>query len=276
MTGQGTSDFYALSSIARRFAVIAACATLFVMFCAANWRDVLRGLPEKAEQAYMQEDYERALQLYQEAQARNPDSDTLTYNLGNTLYKLGRYQDAAGQFGRILEKDSVAIAPQAIYNMGNSLFKMGQETQNQEFLNNALDAFKHSIIRDPSNEDSKYNYELTRRLIQQQEQQQNQDKQDKDKDQDQDQNKDQNQEGKDQQQDEQQQEQKDQQDKQEQQSQQQPAQQQQQEEQQPKPGEMSEQEAEKILQALIQMEKEAREQQDKKKQPATGAKGPDW
>jgi tetratricopeptide (TPR) repeat protein len=250
--------------------VLSACTAVFSLFCAANWQDMLRSIPEKAEQAYTKEDYDKALKLYQEAQTRNPDSDTLAYNLGNTLYKLGKYDEAARQFGKILEKDSAAIAPKAIYNMGNSLFKMGQETQNQEFLQNALEAFKHSIISDPQDEDSKYNYELTRRLIREQEQQQqqqqkNQDKQDHDKKQ-QDQQQQQNQDQKQDQNEDQKQ----------QQARQQQADQQEQQEQQPRQGEMSEQEAEKILQALIQMEKEAREDQEKKQQAASSSKGRDW
>ncbi len=265
---------------------LALCVGLFMLFCAAGWRDLFRSLPEEAEQAYRQENYEQALQHYQEAQTRNPDSDTLAYNLGNTLYQLGRYQDAAGQFGKILEKDSTTLSSQSIYNMGNSLFEMGRAGNDQQILNQALEAFKRSIINDPDDEDSKYNYELTRRLIQQQEQQQQQKQDDKkqydkkqdDKQQDDKQQQDQNQ---DQQQDKQQQqdnekpkEQENKPDKQQQPQQQEQEQQQQQP--QPQPGEMSEEEAEKILQALMQMEKDAREAEQKKKAPAVGSKGRDW
>ncbi len=272
---------------ARGFLSIALCASIFTLFCAASWKDVFRSLPEEAEQAYRKEDFEKALQFYQEAQTRNPDSDTLAYNLGNTLYKLGRYQDAAGQFGKIMENDSTTLSPRTIYNMGNSLFEMGRAGGDQQMLNQALEAFKHSIITDPSDEDSKYNYELTHRLIQQQEQQQNQQQQQNDDNKDQDdkqqqdqqqQQQDQNQEQQDKQQqnEEQQKEEKDKQDQQQPQPQQQDQQEEQQQQPQPKPGEMSEEEAEKILQALMQMEKDAQEDEQKKKVPAAGSKGRDW
>ncbi len=270
---------------------LALCVGLFMLFCAAGWRDLFRSLPEQAEQAYRQENYEKALQHYQEAQTRNPDSDTLAYNLGNTLYRLGRYQDAAGQFGKILEKDSTALSSQSVYNMGNSLFEMGRANNDQQMLNQALDAFKRSIINNPDDEDSKYNYELTRRLIQQQEQQQQHDMDDKKKDdkkkddqkQDDKQQDDKQNQDQDQQQDKQQQQdnekQKEQENKPDQQQQQQPQQQEQEQQQQqpqPQPGEMSEEEAEKILQALMQMEKDAREAEQKKKAAAVGSKGRDW
>jgi Ca-activated chloride channel homolog len=271
---------------ARRLLSLALCTAIFSLFCAASWKDVFRSLPEEAEQAYGQEAYEQALKLYQEAQTRNPDSDTLAYNLGNTLYQLGRYQDAAGQFGRILENDSTKLSSRTIYNMGNSLFEMGRAGGDQQMLNQALEAFKHSIINDPSDEDSKYNYELTHRLIQQQEQQQNQQQQnddDKKKDdqqqqdqqqqqQDQDQEQNQEQQDKQQQNEEQQKEQENKPD----QQQQQEQEQEQQQQPQPQPGEMSEEEAEKILQALMQMEKDAQEKEQKQKVPTVGSKGRDW
>jgi Ca-activated chloride channel homolog len=288
-----------MENTARRFVVLALCTAVFMLFCAASWKDVFRSLPEEAAQAYGQEDFEQALKLYQEAQTHNPDSDTLAYNLGNTLYKLGRFQDAAGQFGRILESDSTELWPRTIdrnlksdstelssrtiYNMGNSLFEMGKAEGDQQKLNQALEAFKQLIINDPSDEDSKYNYEQTHRLIQQQEQQQNQQQQNDDNKEKNDQQQDdqQQQQNQDQQQEKQQQpdpdQQKEQENKSDQQQQQQEQEQQQQQQQpQPQPGEMSEEEAEKILQALMQMEKDAQEKEQKQKVPATGSKGRDW
>ncbi len=259
---------------------LALCVGLFMLFCAAGWKDMFRSLPEEAEQAYRQNNYEQALQLYQEAQTRNPDSDTLAYNLGNTLFKLGRFEDAAGQFGKILEKDSTSLSPQSIYNMGNSLFEMGRAGKDQEMLNQALEAFKHSIINDPADEDSKYNYELTSRLIKQQEQQQDQQQQQNNDDKE---KKDDDQQDEQQQQDQEEDNQKQEQEQKKEQEnnpeqKQQPQQQKEEQEQkpQPQPGEMSEEEAEKILQALMQMEKDARESEQKKKAPAASSKGRDW
>jgi len=252
--------------LVRRIISLAICAGLFLVFFAGSWTDIFRSVPEKAERAYKEDKYEKALELYQEAQTRNPDSDTLAYNLGNTLYKLGRFDEAAGQYGKILEKENPALTPRAVYNMGNTLFQMGRQTQNQKFLKQALEAYKHSIVADPDDEDPKYNYELTKRLIQEQQQKQQQQGQ-------QDQKKDDKQ-----QQGQQNQQQQDQEKKQENRKQQQKQQQNQQEQHQAQqqPAKMSKEEAERLLDALLRMEKEMQRKEKDKMRAATRSRGPDW
>ena len=240
------------------------CAALFGIFFAGRWSDLVRSVPEQAQEAYKRKDYPRALELYQEAQTRNPDSDTLAYNLGNTMYRLDRYDEAQKLYGRILENKNPVLSADSYYNMGNTLYRMGRRTDDQQSFSQALEAYKHSIMLDPGDRDAKYNYEMVKRLLkEQQQQQQNQDKQDQ-QDQDKKQDKQQNQQQQQQQEQEQQQ-------------QQQPQQEQTREQQQPelKPGQMSKEEAERILEALVQMEKNEQKKKKEKKVPAN-RRGPDW
>ena len=208
------------------------------------------------------------MDLYQEAATRNPDSDTLAYNLGNTLYSLGRYDEAAKQYGRILEKDKPALTSRSLYNMGNSLFRMGRQSNNQQMLQQSLNAYKNSIVKNPEDEDSKYNYELVKKYIkeEEQQQQQNQDNQEK-------------QENKDQQQQQQQPQNQDNQDKKKQQQQQQQQQKEQTAEEprqeQLQPGQMSQEEAERILEVMQRKEQELKEN-EQKAVARKRSRGPDW
>ena len=263
--------------IAFRVKSFAAVLGLFLLFFAGSWTDVFRSLPERAEREYTAKNFNNALELYQEAQTRNPDSDTLAYNLGNTLYKLDRFDDAAKQYGRIIEKKNPAIEPKAIYNMGNTLFQMGRSAQNQQYLQQALDAYKKSIVLSPEDEDSKYNYELTRKLIQDQQQppQQQPPQDDGKQDKNQQQQSNQGDQDKDQQQKKEQARQQQKQNSQ--QNQQQPQEQaQQQEQQQAKPGEMTEEEANRLLDALLLMEKQMQQDEKEKKGTPSHSRGPDW
>ncbi|HUU27866.1 MAG TPA: tetratricopeptide repeat protein [archaeon] len=250
------------------------CLIFFLVFFAGRWTDILKSVPERAEEAYNGKQYQKALELFQEAQTHNPDSDTLAYNLGNTLYQLGRYDDAAAQYGRILGKESPGIAPNALYNMGNTLFQMGKQSANQEFFKNSLEAYKHSIKLEPKDEDAKYNYELVKRFLKEQEQQQKnqQQKDNKQKEQEQ-QNQDKSQNQKDQEKDKQKEQNQQQQEQQQQKQQEQQAQPQ---EARQKPGQMSKEEAERILNALIRMEKEMQEKEKEKKVMERKGRGPDW
>jgi Ca-activated chloride channel homolog len=249
------------------------CAALFGLFFAGRWTDMVRSVPEQAEEAYKRKDYQKALEQYQEALIRNPDSDTLAYNLGNTMYQLGRFEEAQKLFGRILENETPSLSADSYYNMGSTLYQMGRRTEDQESYKQSLEAFKHSILSNPEDRDAKYNYELVKRLIkeqQQQQQQQNQDNQDQD---DQEKDQEQQQQQQQQQQDKEQQEQN--QEKQQQQQQQKQEQAEKQQEQQLRPGQMSKEEAERILEALLQMEKNEQKKENEKQVPAR-RRGPDW
>ena len=247
---------------------IMVCAACFTVFFAGRWSDLVRSLPEQAEQAYERKDYDKALELYQEAQTRNPDSDTLAYNLGNTFYRLGRFEDAKKQYGRILENENRVLSADSYYNMGNTLYQVGRKTEDQQSYQQAMEAFKQSIAISPEDREAKYNYELVKRLLKEQQQQQQQHQQNQDKQDQQDQEKNQ-------QQQQQQKQEKQQPQDQEQQQQQQQQQQVEQQQQQAQPGKMTKEEAERILEALIQMEKN--EQQKKKEKKAQERRrGPDW
>ena len=267
----------------------------FVFSFAGDWGDILRSTPEKAEKAYENENFQKALELYQQSQVNKPDSDTLSYNLGNTYYRLGDYESAAKEYSHILDNQDAKLSSDGFYNMGNTLYQIGKTKNDQESLKKSLDAYKRSIQLDPEDKDSKYNYELVKKMLaqmqQQQQQQSDQNKQDKNNQDDKNQQQQQQQKDKqDQKQDKQnkdqqdgdkdKEQQKDKQDQQQGQSQQEQQaaadSSQNQQGQQMQEGKMSKEEAQRILDALIQMEKAEQLRQKKEQQKGRSQSGPDW
>jgi Ca-activated chloride channel family protein len=125
------------------------------------------GKIKDANELYEKGKYKEALSAYTEAGAENPQHPVLNYNIGNVLYKTGRFENA-------VEKYNIASAlNSSIYNIGNSLYKMKK-------LQEALAAYKQAIIKNPDDLDAKFNYEYTNRLFKQQDQKGNQ-KQDQQK-----------------------------------------------------------------------------------------------
>ena len=261
----------------------------FVFSFAGDWGDILRSTPEKAEKAYEKENFQKALELYQQSQVNNPDSDTLSYNLGNTYYRLGDYESAAKEYSHILDNQDAKLSSDGFYNMGNTLYQIGKSKNDQESLKKSLESYKRSIQLDPEDKDSKYNYELVKKMLaqMQQQQQSDQNKQDK-KNQDDKNQQQQQQNNQDQQQDKQNKDQQNgdkeqQEDKQEQQQGQSQQEQQasadssrDQQGQQMQEGKMSKEEAQRILDALIQMEKAEQLRQKKEQQKGRSHSGPDW
>ena len=211
-------------------------------------------------------EYEAALKRYREAQVEGKDLPELHFNAGGALYKNGSFEDAQQELTRALQSQDPALVANAYYNLGNTLFR-------QEQYPEAVGAYKNALKANPSDLDTKINLELAlERLQQQQDQQQNQ-QQDQDDQQDQqDQNQDQQQNQQQDQDDQQdQQDQKQQQEQQQnqdpQQNQDQDAAQQDQPDQQdqnpegqqppPQPGELTQEDAERILDALKDREADA-------------------
>ena len=169
------------------------------------------------------------------------------FNLGDALYKQGRYDDAIKSYQNSLQFTKARENQAKVFhNIGNSLLKANK-------LKESVEAYKNALKNNPEDMDTKYNLSYALNKMKQQDKQnkdkndKNKDNKDKNKDKNkQDQNKDQNkdQDKKDDKQN------KDQQNNQDQQKQDPQKNDQQQQQQQQQQDKMSKQEAERILNAL--------------------------
>lgn len=195
----------------------------------------------KGNTAWKKGDYDQAAGEFARALEAMPAEKRLTFNRGTALLSLKKGDEALSALISATADPRREVQAPAYYNAGNALFD-GQK------LDEALDAWKRAILADPSDENAKFNYELAKR----QKQQQDQEKKDQKKDQKNDQKDQKDQQKKDQEQKDQ--EQKDQQD------QQEPDQSQPDERQEPpKPrpaAQMSKEQAERLLDALKANEKD--------------------
>jgi len=152
-------------------------------------------LKREAARAYKEEAYDLAVNKYRElVDSVGLNDDRVLLNLSNAYYKQNDTTNAIPYYQQLIsseQPDIRSIAQQ----------QMGIIANDQHKYDEALSFFKESIKSDPSNADARYNYELVKKLLQ--EQQQNQDQQNKDQ-QDQDNQDQQDQEQQDQQQQDQQ------------------------------------------------------------------------
>ena len=117
---------------------------------------------------------------YRKALEINPKSTVSMYNLGNTLSQQQKFQDAMEQYASAskIEKDKMKLA-HIYHNMG-VLFQAGKDYAK------AVDAYKMSLRNNPADHETRYNLALAQKMLKDQQNQQ-------DQDQNQDQNKDQQQ-----------------------------------------------------------------------------------
>jgi Ca-activated chloride channel family protein len=230
-----------------------------------------KGFLEKGEKDRAAEAFEEALKSYKDAEIEKPETPQLSYNLGNVMYQQEKYQDALERFYRGSGSDELEHQAWSYYNLGNTFYRSGKYPE-------AIQAYKRCLELTPDDEDAKYNLEFVRKKMkemldneakrQQNQQQQQQDQQDEQQQQQQ-----QQQQG----QDQQEQQEKQQQD---QRQAQQPEGEQKQQEQkqeqfQPKEG-MTKEDAERILNALKEDEKNVLKQQKRAPQGRGRRGGKDW
>lgn len=208
-----------------------------------------RSQVQEGNRLYEQGLFEEAHQRYLEGLAEAPESSVLRFNDGNALYRGDDYQRAMEAYQRAIETGDPALASSAWYNLGNALYR-------QQQLEQSLEAYKQALRLDPSDVDAKHNLERVLQQMQQQEQQQPDGEQQQDQQEQQDQ---QDQQQQDQQQDEQDQQQPQDQDEEQPQGQGSPE---------PRPGQMTPEEAERLLQAV----QEDPDEMNRPPVPVTGAR----
>ncbi len=219
---------------------------------------------------YAEEKYDEANNKYRDALIENPESPIVNFNIGDVQYKKRNFEEAIKSFEKSTFSDDISLQSKTYYNIGNTLYKMAK-------LPESILAYKKALELNPEDEDAKYNLEYVRAKLkdnsekqpqenQQQEQQEEQQQQDQ-QNQDTEQNSEE--------------EQKEQQDEQEQEQsfeeQQNPDQQQeeQQQEQAAEPKEISKEDAERLLNALQNEEKDLLKEQ-KPKRRGRPFRGKDW
>jgi Ca-activated chloride channel homolog len=117
---------------------------------------------------------------YRKATDKNKNSPDAVFNTGDALYKQNKFEDAGKQFiENINMNEDKKKKSAAMFNLGNSLLKANK-------VQESIEAYKNSLKLNPVNPEAKYNLAFAQDLLKQQEeqkkQQQNKDKQDQNKD----------------------------------------------------------------------------------------------
>ncbi|MFR9497183.1 MAG: tetratricopeptide repeat protein [Rikenellaceae bacterium] len=151
-----------------------------------------RGLVRRGNRAYNKGEYKSAIESYDRALQAAPTSFEARYNYANALHKDEQYAKAEELYASINVDSLATDADRAdlYYNLGNSQFM-------QQKYKEALESYKSSIRINYEDQEAKYNYAYTKKLLEEQEQNQdenqdqnedqNEDQQDQDQNEDQDQ-----------------------------------------------------------------------------------------
>jgi len=191
-----------------------------------------KSLIKDGNKLYTDSSFNMAEMKYRKALEKDQDYFNASFNLADAIYKQERFEESTSLFDALKDnaRNNIDLA-KINHNLGNSLMKENK-------IDLAIEAYKNSLRQNPKDEETRYNLAYAQKMKKQDQDKQDQDKQDQKK---QDQNK---------------------QDQEEQQEQDQNKQDQEEQQEQDK---ISKEDAEKMLEALQQREKEIQEKLQKKK-----------
>jgi Ca-activated chloride channel homolog len=156
------------------------CLCLFCVFTTATFAQKESDNVNDGNVKYKKKQYTEAEIDYRKGLLKNLKSMEATYNLGNALYRQGKFPEAVEQYSKsvTLNPDSKTKAAAAFHNAGNAML-------NQRKIAEAIAAYKQALKANPKDDETRYNLAYAQLLLKNQKnnqkkkqnQKQNQDKQ---------------------------------------------------------------------------------------------------
>src|SRR3989337_478239 len=144
----------------------------------------VRSLNNSGVDSYKKQQFVDAEVNFKKGLEKSKENFELNYNLGDSYYKQQRYDEAIKSFQNSLTHTEDGIMKsKAFHNIGNSLLK-------SQKIKESVEAYKNSLKFNPNDKDTKYNLSYALSLLKQQQDQDKQDQKDQNKNDQQNKNKD--------------------------------------------------------------------------------------
>ena len=114
----------------------------------------------KGNKQYNNENYTQAEIDYRKSQEVNPNSPEAAFNLGNSLYKQQKFEDALKQYGIAGQNGTDASYQSETFHNGGNIFMA------QEQYDRAIQYYKQSLRLNPHDDETSYNLALAQQLLQ--------------------------------------------------------------------------------------------------------------
>ena len=133
-------------------------------------------LKKEAKQAYQLGNYGQAISKYHYLlDSMKVEDYRVRLNLANAYYQSDDLTNALNNYGLVTESNLNVVKSTAYQQMGVVEYE-------QKKYKESLDSFKQAIKTDPTNEQARYNYELLKKILKEEEQNSDQNQDDKNQD----------------------------------------------------------------------------------------------
>ncbi len=147
---------------------VIAPTAMFLVFSFSTFAQGEKKYIRQGNREYEDKKYSESETTYRRALDENNESRDAVFNIGDALYRQKKYEDASKQFieNHNINEDK-GKKSQSLYNLGNSLLMANK-------LQESIDAYKGSLRLDPKNPETKYNLAYAQDMLKKQQQQQQQ------------------------------------------------------------------------------------------------------
>ncbi|HNY50617.1 MAG TPA: tetratricopeptide repeat protein [Smithella sp.] len=142
-----------------KYIIVLCFALCLLMMAQSAFALPFRSDLNRGNDLYKKGKYAEAGQVYNKILQKKAGDLKARFNLGDSLYKEGRYQESQKVF-ESLTAPSVpkGLRESAYYNLGNSFFK-------QEDYKGAIGAYEEALKIDPKDKDAQFNLELAKKML---------------------------------------------------------------------------------------------------------------
>ncbi|MFC1504632.1 tetratricopeptide repeat protein, partial [Spirochaetota bacterium] len=133
--------------------IIIICIMLFTGADLFGFISFLKRKIDKANAFFNRNEYDKAQEIYREAETDDPENAKIHYNIGNTYYKKKLYEKAIEEYNKALSTDDPDFQAKIYYNLGNAFYKTSQ-------YDKAVLSYKKSLTIHPDDKSCKFNLEL--------------------------------------------------------------------------------------------------------------------
>ena len=144
----------------KRFKIIIITFLLFAFSATAGLyaQQKDRILP-KANEEYAESKFADAEADYRISDSKFPNKAAAPYNLGNSIYKQKQSSEAKFAYAKALKNSKTRVEKhRAFHNLGNVFMNEKDYTQ-------AVEAYKNALRNDPTDEQTRYNYALAKKML---------------------------------------------------------------------------------------------------------------
>lgn len=114
---------------------------------------------DKGNTEFRDNNYVNAEADYRVSQSNSPTAASGAYNLGNAIYRQGQTTEAAYAYGEAIRKANTKQQKHMAYhNFGNVLMK-------QKDYQGAVEAYKNALRNDPTDDESRYNLAVAKKML---------------------------------------------------------------------------------------------------------------